>query len=514
MSTTSGNGKSFKFIDAAGNIFILTPVDSEARQAIDEAKNLVFDDEIFNIEETDNEVNVKVSNVPFGINGDTPLRIDQDNDQGLILGSDALYAVAATATVYDATSGTYSVGDYCIYLGKIYRCTTAINPAEAWNPSHWTEVHLVDMINLAVSDSVQPADLDNLIVTAYSSSSTYAVGDYCIYNKALYRCSTAINPAEAWNVGHWTAIHDIIAEAKRVKVISSNATDDSTSGTVLTTVVHPNTYKEITVADTITDIVIEIDDAVVGVLQQTGFQFTLGANSVLNKLEVHRGDFKLPMVGDVESFTPGQTYQGSIVHGLVTIAEFDPPSLGPNRMMVGGRIYPTVTIGGIEWMAENLDWAPSGVGIKTGWRHYPNNPAMYYNFNQNTYGYNGQKFGLLYQTGSMSIINNLLTDGWRVPSSSDFSNLFTNTGNTGSSALGLNLKSTTGWNTAGTNTTGFNAKRAGSGSTEYSSFSQDGTYFALSSGSAYAYISDYSISSSYSWGNTMFVSLRLCRTAT
>lgn len=40
---------------------------------------------------------------------------------------------------------------------------------------------------------------------AYSASATYAVGSYCVYNGALYRCTTAIMTAEAWTAAHWTA---------------------------------------------------------------------------------------------------------------------------------------------------------------------------------------------------------------------------------------------------------------------------------------------------------------------
>lgn len=47
---------------------------------------------------------------------------------------------------------------------------------------------------------------EDMITDAYSSSSTYAVGDYCIYENTLYKCTTAIATAEAWNSGHWTAV--------------------------------------------------------------------------------------------------------------------------------------------------------------------------------------------------------------------------------------------------------------------------------------------------------------------
>lgn len=44
----------------------------------------------------------------------------------------------------------------------------------------------------------------NIISNQYSSTSTYAVGDFCIYNSLLYKCNTAITTAEAWDSTHWT----------------------------------------------------------------------------------------------------------------------------------------------------------------------------------------------------------------------------------------------------------------------------------------------------------------------
>ena len=41
---------------------------------------------------------------------------------------------------------------------------------------------------------------------AYSSSATYAVGDYVIHNSNLYRCTTAITTAEAFTAAHWIQV--------------------------------------------------------------------------------------------------------------------------------------------------------------------------------------------------------------------------------------------------------------------------------------------------------------------
>lgn len=55
-----------------------------------------------------------------------------------------------------------------------------------------------------------------VLAADYSSSKTYAVGDYVYYNGNLYRCTTAITTAEAWTSGHWTqvALGDDVTDLK------------------------------------------------------------------------------------------------------------------------------------------------------------------------------------------------------------------------------------------------------------------------------------------------------------
>ena len=121
------------------------------------------------------------------------------------------------AAAYDSTA-TYAVGDYCIYEGQLYRCTTAITTAEAWTAGHWTAAVLTDDIasdlsaeatTRSTNDNALAADIAEALgdlAAAYSTSATYAVGDYCIYQGQLYRCTTAITTAEAWTSGHWSAV--------------------------------------------------------------------------------------------------------------------------------------------------------------------------------------------------------------------------------------------------------------------------------------------------------------------
>jgi len=58
-----------------------------------------------------------------------------------------------------------------------------------------------------------------VLAPTYSSSATYAVGDYVYYSGNLYRCTTAITTAESWTSGHWTqvALAPEVSDLKRYK---------------------------------------------------------------------------------------------------------------------------------------------------------------------------------------------------------------------------------------------------------------------------------------------------------
>lgn len=58
--------------------------------------------------------------------------------------------------------------------------------------------------------------LNNIVADEYSSSATYAVGDYVLHDGKLYICKTAIATAEEWTAAHWTEV-DISGEVKDLK---------------------------------------------------------------------------------------------------------------------------------------------------------------------------------------------------------------------------------------------------------------------------------------------------------
>lgn len=87
-------------------------------------------------------------------------------------------------------------------------------------------------------DTEWVSDIDATdLAPAYSTSGTYAVGDYVTYNGDIYRCTTAISTAEAWTAAHWTRVA-IGDELSSTKADINNKIDKpqtaGTSGQVLT----------------------------------------------------------------------------------------------------------------------------------------------------------------------------------------------------------------------------------------------------------------------------------------
>lgn len=66
-----------------------------------------------------------------------------------------------------------------------------------------------------------PSPNVDAISDRYDPTATYAVGDYCIKDDRLYKCSTEISTAEAWNSAHWTET-DVASE---ITSLSNNITN-------------------------------------------------------------------------------------------------------------------------------------------------------------------------------------------------------------------------------------------------------------------------------------------------
>lgn len=164
---------------------------------------------------------------------------------------------------------------------------------------------------------------------------------------------------------------------------------------------------------------------------------------------------------------------------VVNNADFSQSGLGqvtfitPGTTDIGGRTYRTVNIGGVTWLAENLDYKFSGCNI--GGSGTPSTPnAWYYNNDEATYGIDGtRKCGLLYNWYAVKLLNDnkaTLCPGWHVPTDDEWTALANAVGGTG--VAGTRLKAAdVSWATSwgGTDDYGFGVLPAGyySGSFRY-----------------------------------------------
>ncbi|MDD2412853.1 MAG: fibrobacter succinogenes major paralogous domain-containing protein [Bacteroidales bacterium] len=165
----------------------------------------------------------------------------------------------------------------------------------------------------------------------------------------------------------------------------------------------------------------------------------------------------------------------SVIFYQPTIEE---PTSGSFTDVRDGNVYQTVTIGSQEWMAENLKYLPSAVGLGTGSQTTP----YYY-----VYGYDGTSvsaakatakygtYGVLYNwpaamagsassSANPSDVQGVCPSGWHLPSDAEWTQLTDYLG--GQVVAGGKLKEagTTHWyspNTGATNETGFTALPGG-----------------------------------------------------
>lgn len=103
----------------------------------------------------------------------------------------------------------------------------AIN--EVYDFSHNNKL---DIIDLRSDLTDLQGSVNNNTADAYDSTSTYKVGQLCIYENTLYRCNTAITTAEAWTAAHWTAT-TIAAEIENRVLWLPGVTVSATTGSIV-----------------------------------------------------------------------------------------------------------------------------------------------------------------------------------------------------------------------------------------------------------------------------------------
>ena len=100
--------------------------------------------------------------------------------------------------------------------------------------------------------------------------------------------------------------------------------EDTVEDTVMDVYLKNNRYKVITLDPTVTEIHFWITKTETGVLQETGFEFQVPANSVLNDLEFRVIDDDTITIYTIipKTYKAPNIYQGTIVNYRCTIGEY------------------------------------------------------------------------------------------------------------------------------------------------------------------------------------------------
>lgn len=145
---------------------------------------------------------------PRGETGNGIANIEKTNTIGLV---DTYTITFTNGTTFDfnvtnANAGSaYTKEEMQQFLSQKVNIEDIINTLNSNETDKPLSAKQGKVLNENIS-SLNDTKLNKTVVTdAYSSSSTYAVGDYCIYGNTLYKCKTAITTAKAWNSAHWTA---------------------------------------------------------------------------------------------------------------------------------------------------------------------------------------------------------------------------------------------------------------------------------------------------------------------
>lgn len=97
--------------------------------------------------------------------------------------------------------------------------------------------------------------------------------------------------------------------------------------------------------------------------------------------------------------------------------------------IINGHKYPTIKKGGVEWLAQNLDEVFEGMELSDTFNQYTDGGLQCYRkgaiITDYTSGSLDKLVGVGYRGRCRSIITaNVSNDGWRIPSKTDFNNLF------------------------------------------------------------------------------------------
>lgn len=125
-----------------------------------------------------------------------------------------------------------------------------------------------------------------------------------------------------------------------------------------------------------------------------------------------------------------------------------------STVTIGGKVYKTTIMpDGHEWLEYNLDYAWPGLTVVSSIENYvyQSAQAVYYNFDETTNGWDGNKYGLLYNKPARNYFMqnaSTIVPGWHIPTQAEWDALYVACGGpyeVASKTAATMLKSTSGW---------------------------------------------------------------------
>lgn len=141
------------------------------------------------------------------------------------------------------------------------------------------------------------------------------------------------------------------------------------------------------------------------------------------------------------------------------------PRGGGDTVTIGGKKYPVHTYNGLTFITENLDLQFDGLTVNppTTGSPYDGVPSAWYvNWDETTYGWNGARYGLFYNTTAFVYLNQHASElfpGWHVMNDRELSAIRGSLRTVALKAVGLWPNDDDGY--PATNETGFNLKPYG-----------------------------------------------------
>lgn len=183
---------------------------------------LYFDGSITEYTDSSPETATRLSFINASITA-TRTRIPKMADLDAKLGS------TSAAPAFDATA-TYDVGKHVTYNGQLYRCTTAVTTAGAWNAANWTAEDMTTpdaTLDVTAAKQLRVVAVDGTVIWAqgYDLATTSSA---TISNEALNKYDFTVNATDAVSLTLPTPLSGKVGDF--VLDVANPALDDTATG--------------------------------------------------------------------------------------------------------------------------------------------------------------------------------------------------------------------------------------------------------------------------------------------